>query len=129
VWVIRVRQTDEDDCLATAVACVLEVDRDTLPNCKPTVFPEDLNGAWNDWAFENGYFLTITDYDPGVMCVAGVCVPGPHPARYGGKYDDKKLLHAVVWDNGLVYDPGGYTPGLYDEVCYYLKVEEYDYAR
>lgn len=118
----KLYQLHEDDCFAVAVACIVEMSRPQLPDHKPTVLPSDLYRVWAEWARDTGHRFIYTVEDPGGLCVASVEV-GEMPERYKDKYAGLIPAHSVVWHNGVVWDPQGYTPELYRTVHNYVTIE------
>ena len=114
----------QDDCFATAVACVLEVPVSTLPHRGPTMIPDDVLDVWYPWAESLGYSLSLESIDPGGLCIANIRVEGAFADEKRLELGVPTILHAVVWDDGIVWNPEIFSRDEnMKEVHSYVKIE------
>jgi hypothetical protein len=107
---IPVYQDKAWDCQAAAIASIMEVPLETLPEIHPDEHTsEGFDDAWNEWMEDHGFFLASINFNSGMK-----------PKGYTvGVVQSQKLedrLHAIVCIDGKpVFDPQPYNERFYTE--------------
>lgn len=120
---LRLKQERTDDCFITAVSCITEVPREELPEIIPTNLPNDIEGRWSEWAEEKGYSMSLTKTDPGGLCIANLLIEGEWAEYAKALYNADYIVHSVVWDKGVVWDPWPASMPYLGDATDFVKIE------